>query len=127
MAVIVAMIANSKGKSPTSWLLYGLVIWPIALVHILISEKADNDFNSRIYEEEQNVNSEYVCELCKRGKEEKDWCAYCCQETENIPKKKSEERECPFCAELIKAKAIKCKHCGSKVEAIHKNLTIDDA
>ena len=25
-------------------------------------------------------------------------------------------RACPFCAEQIRAEAIKCKHCGSKVE-----------
>lgn len=25
-------------------------------------------------------------------------------------------RECPYCAEMIKAKAIKCKHCNSVVE-----------
>ncbi|MCY1297235.1 hypothetical protein D9M70_466680 [compost metagenome] len=27
-------------------------------------------------------------------------------------------RECPYCAELIKAQAIKCKHCGSEVEPV---------
>ncbi|MDH4656014.1 hypothetical protein [Pseudomonas sp. BN606] len=27
-------------------------------------------------------------------------------------------RECPFCAELIKAQAVKCKHCGSEVEPV---------
>lgn len=29
-----------------------------------------------------------------------------------------EMRKCPFCAELIKSEAIKCKHCQSDVEAI---------
>lgn len=28
----------------------------------------------------------------------------------------SEFKDCPFCAEQIKAAAIKCKHCGSMVE-----------
>jgi hypothetical protein len=27
--------------------------------------------------------------------------------------KKSDTKDCPFCAEKIKIKAIKCKHCGS--------------
>ncbi|WP_321403850.1 DUF2628 domain-containing protein [Maridesulfovibrio sp.] len=30
----------------------------------------------------------------------------------------SDSRECPYCFEVIKAKAIKCKHCGSEVEPI---------
>jgi len=29
-----------------------------------------------------------------------------------------EERECPFCAELILAKAKVCKHCGRDVEPL---------
>lgn len=28
------------------------------------------------------------------------------------------QRPCPFCAEPIRVEAIKCKHCGSKVEAL---------
>lgn len=29
----------------------------------------------------------------------------------------SDERTCPFCAETIKRAAVKCRHCGSEVEA----------
>jgi len=28
------------------------------------------------------------------------------------------QRECPFCAELIKMQAVKCKHCGSLVKPL---------
>jgi hypothetical protein len=37
MGGVVALIASSKGRSAGSWFLYGLLIWPIALVHILVS------------------------------------------------------------------------------------------
>lgn len=38
MAIIVAMIADSKGRSSGWWFFYGLLLWPIALVHILLKE-----------------------------------------------------------------------------------------
>lgn len=39
MATIVAIIANSKGRSAIGWWFYGFLIWPIALTHILVKEK----------------------------------------------------------------------------------------
>lgn len=39
MAGVVAFVANSKGKSGGLWFLYGLVIWPIALVHAVVTPK----------------------------------------------------------------------------------------
>jgi hypothetical protein len=33
-------------------------------------------------------------------------------------------RKCPFCAEKIKAEAIKCKHCGSEITPISSNEII---
>ena len=38
-ATVVAIIAGSKGYSAVGWWFYGLLIWPIALVHILVKER----------------------------------------------------------------------------------------
>ena len=36
IAFMVATLANSKGYRPLGWGIYGLLIWPVALIHILI-------------------------------------------------------------------------------------------
>lgn len=35
-AIVVAIIANSKGRLPGPWFLYGFFLLPIAFVHILV-------------------------------------------------------------------------------------------
>ena len=36
MGIVVAILAASKGRGWPLWLLYGFVIWPVALVHALV-------------------------------------------------------------------------------------------
>ncbi len=38
MGIVVGIIAGGKGHSFFAWGFYGLVIWPIALVHILVTK-----------------------------------------------------------------------------------------
>lgn len=41
MGIAVSLVANSKGRDPAIWFIYGALIWPIALVHILVSVPGD--------------------------------------------------------------------------------------
>jgi hypothetical protein len=41
MAGVVAMVANSKGRSAALWFGYGLLIWPIALTHALLLKREE--------------------------------------------------------------------------------------
>ena len=42
LAIIPAMIANSKGLDPLLWFVYAFLVWPIALVHSLLAAHADH-------------------------------------------------------------------------------------
>ncbi len=73
MGVIVGMIAVSKGRSGFLWFLYGLLIWPIALVHALLVSKP--------------VESDQV----RAEREGRRACPHCAELI------KGEAKVCPFC------------------------------
>ncbi len=43
MGVVVGIIANSKGKSFFPWFLYGVLIWPVALTHIIVTKSENQE------------------------------------------------------------------------------------
>lgn len=59
MAVVVAIVASSKGYSAFLWFLYGFVVWPIALVHILVLPKSTHKL-----EEEKVREGRIRCPSC---------------------------------------------------------------
>lgn len=124
-AIITAMIAYSKGRNAFLWLLYGLLIWPVALVHILLVKGGQDTLapsgppkQATTHPHKELPSS--ACKKCGHNKyEHLRICPYCRYDKLDDPESLySTERDCPYCAEPIKKKAIKCKHCGSKVEPI---------
>ena len=71
LGIIPAVVAASKGRSFFLWLLYGLLIWPIALVHIIVvpdpAEIEDGRNRERCpFCSEQILKTAIVCPNCQR-------------------------------------------------------------
>lgn len=77
MAGIVALIASSKGKDAAGWFFYGLLIWPIALVHILVSSPNDKIVEASALARGQMKKCPQCAELIKK---EARKCRYCSSE-----------------------------------------------
>ncbi len=73
-AVIVAMIADYKGRNAMGWFLFGLVLWPIALVAILLEDNRSPD------------NSQWPCPHCAELVLAKaNVCPHCQTELVDVP------------------------------------------
>lgn len=59
MALVVALVANSKGRSAGLWFFYGLIIWPLALIHAFFLNKT-----VEALEQEKQKMGEIRCPNC---------------------------------------------------------------
>lgn len=75
LPVIVALIANSKGRSGLGWFLYAFLIWPVALVHILlVGRTPEGEMKKALSEgrvpcphcKEMIKKEAHVCPHCRR-------------------------------------------------------------
>lgn len=71
LAVIPAAIAAARRLPVGTWFLYGLILWPVALMHVFFATR------------------------------DSVW----------LSGSAPAQRRCPYCANVIQAAAIVCKHC----------------
>ena len=65
-AVIVAIIASTKGRSGFLWFLYGFFLWPVAFIHILVVGKKEPEVQ-QVEPEEKRIPCPACKEMIKEG------------------------------------------------------------
>lgn len=45
--IVVALVASSKGRSGCGWFIYGFLLWPIAIVHVLVARPNQKNIEAR--------------------------------------------------------------------------------
>ena len=61
ISIAVALIARSKGRNGFLWFLYGILLWPVALVHILVADRASVRDMKRAL-----IDGKMPCPACKQ-------------------------------------------------------------
>ena len=90
MAAIVAVIASAKGRGPVGWFVYGFLIWPVALIHVLVVSPVAKEVERRALAEGQSVKCPHCAELIKA---EAKVCRYCGRDiVSDRPSSGNEER-----------------------------------
>lgn len=80
-AVVVASAASSRGRSGLGWFIYGLLLWPIALIHVLVLPRNDSAVEQARIADGSARACPHCAELVKR---EARLCKHCHQAIEPL-------------------------------------------
>ena len=114
LAALVAAFANGRGRSGLGFFLIALLLSPLlAFIILLVIKDLKAEEDAKLVEagrrrEEEARRDELLTVRALGGGAPAQLAA---------PAEPVAMKKCPFCAEDVRAAAIKCKHCGSSLSA----------
>jgi hypothetical protein len=115
LAIGVAYFADTRGRSGIGFFFLSIVLSPLLgfIVLLVIKDLKAEEEKGKLRREELERE-----ELRHREEHEKQLESIRALTAARRPEQHGQsenEKPCPLCAEMIKAAAIKCKHCGSDI------------
>lgn len=133
LCILVAVFANNRGRSALGWGLLSVIITPIisGIILACIADLTVQEDISKVKAEQQQLKDRVVYNEkmtdYRLSKAESDISKLQNDNSgsvNNITDERSLKyienglKKCPECGQLIKAEAIKCKHCGKMLNEI---------